>query len=377
MLGEYKEKEEKQDHSDNTNQTKYEVHALNINTFLDSILESPEKLNTEAEAILTSMFATFDIGYIEKFLSHEHELLGNFMFNLMRVNWNIIPSNTDYIPMLIHYAFDVELDKSSFQLRLTILSKIIEKEMTVNKFWDVYICVYIDNIQLLLLNKEAMIVFVLCCIHCESCDTNAWDDCLKNEFFKCFYKHISACDLYSNTFLQCLNIITSSEENVQQIISFVDMDFFIKQLYEKANTNAFNTIVVWRIESYPDERVKLLYKLNEIGICDDLVEMDMDKKVNIGNALLLILDDASITDVLNEGACINVVCALLEVTEDMETIALRLYAMLISRNAISFFNEEYLRECCETLMQEIDATDKGKYEEEAKIVAGFICDDDD
>ena len=135
MQQKYKENEHPNKHNEEA-VSKVCVNALNINIFLQAILESPEKTNAQVEANLASIFSIFDLDYIEIFLSHQHEPLGDLMLNIVRVNWNIIPSPTQYIPLLIHYTFDVILKNSSFQLRLTELSKIIEYEIVANEYWD-------------------------------------------------------------------------------------------------------------------------------------------------------------------------------------------------------------------------------------------------
>ena len=112
-----------------TDEDKKMVVALNIDNFLEAILKSPEKLKPQTIANITAIYSMFNLGaFVTSFFDHPCEMLGNLMIELFKVNWNLIPSVEDYFAILIYNTFKESISVSSFQTRLTIVSRIVKKE---------------------------------------------------------------------------------------------------------------------------------------------------------------------------------------------------------------------------------------------------------
>ena len=207
MNVQYKAIEAKKRLSSDHNEASASVNALNINIFLQEILNCPEKLKAQTIVDLLAIYSIFDIdNYIEIFLAHVVKTLGNLMLQLVKVNWCIIPDPSQYIPLLIKYTFDVTLDTKSYKLRLTLLSQIVENEISRNNFWDECLSIYVSNVTSFIDNKEAMIVFALCCIHEREIEISQWEESQINDIINQILYHISECDLYSDIFLQSLEL---------------------------------------------------------------------------------------------------------------------------------------------------------------------------
>ena len=372
----YKPEENEKREEDGSDVDSKMVVALNIDNFLEAILESPEKLKPQTVANITAIYSIFNLDeFLTSFFDHPCENLGNLMIELFKVNWNIIPSVEDYFPILIDNTFKESLSVSSFQTRLTTVSRIVKNDILQQKNWNDCFAVYQDHISKILFNKEAMIVFSLCCIHDEHYDIASLNAILMNDMLKQIYCYISSCDEYSELFFQCLEIIMKAANNKMQIIDLVDLESFIQIIFEKPNTKSLNTLVLWRIGEFPDEGIILLRNLTKFGIRFELQEALINIKENIGNFVLQLLKEYNISDIMNDEECRDVVYALLEALEDKESVALPLYSLLIENEVNDVILQCEFLEQCESLIDNLPEETVKEFEKEVKKIKEFVFDD--
>ena len=359
-----------------TDEDKKMVVALNIDNFLEAILKSPEKLKPQTIANITAIYSVFNLGaFVTSFFDHPCEMLGNLMIELFKVNWNLILSVEDYFAILIDNTFKESISVSSFQTRLTIVSRIVKNEILQQKKWNDCFTAYYDHVSKILSNKDAMIVFCLCCIHDGHYNIVSLNATLLNEILKQIYCNISSCDEYSELFLQCLEIIMKSANNKMQVIDLIDMESFIHIIFEKPNTKPLNTLVFWRIGEFPDEGIILLRNLTKFGIRFELQEALINIKENIGNFVLQLLKEYNISDIMNDEECRDVVYALLEALEDKESVALPLYSLLIENEVNDVILQGEFLEQCEHIIDNLPEETAKEFEKEVKTIKEFVFDD--
>ena len=338
-------------------------------------MKKPELLTEHVISNISAIHAVFDVdAFLIDFLKHPIESLGNLMMIIIKVNWMIIPDSEKYLPILIENTFSMSAQSKAFQIRLNTLSEIIEYEISNKKSWNDSFSLFIENIEMYVHNKNAMIVFSLCCLHFGECNACSWSETLLVEVSKQLCFHISECDFYSDIFLQCLSNITNEIGDRKVAIENADTESFIYSLFEKEETRPFYTLILWRLNEFPSERITLLQKLAAYEINTELSEAPHKIKENICTTLVQIIKNCDIKEIINDPICYHVLDVLIHASQVFIDTGLCLYELIISKDCVQFLDVDDFCECCSSLIDELDENDRTRFPNEVAVIEKFISD---
>ena len=352
--------------------TKDPMIALQIDAFLEKILESPNLLKKRTIASLCAVPAIFNVdAFFTLFTEHEDELLSDLMFMLIMKNWSLIEEPAQYLEPMIDHAFVSSIRRESFVYRITAISNIIENEMLKIDFYASCILTFQIKVHMIMDIKEAMIVFALSTIHESSAFLDQWEEKESiHEVLKFICKFISECDGYSELFVKCLNIINNESSVLEEIIEIVDIHLFEIKLMENENTTAFSEIVKMRLTKYPEEGLDLLHHFAENNISSELIEMKKNVNENFCRVIFDIFKYYNLREIITDEKISEVINTIVEVVVDCEDEGFQIYSFLIREKLFDLFDKETFIDGCEHLLDNED--NKEKHNEETKQIGEFL-----